>query len=95
MAFDGEVILHGAREVVLIKRSRIASGLAPDTLASKMISNHANALEKLDADAFDIHYLPTDARVDEQEVDHQVMAPGAANHRAAKTGGNQSAVTLR
>ncbi len=89
MVFGGEeeAVGHIASELTFIEWRGIAGGLAPYTAAAENGGEAANALEDAEADAADGFELAGDARVDEEEVHNEVVAPCAARHSAFEAAG--------
>lgn len=85
--FNGELIFDEPIKLPPVKGCGITGGLAPDTLAAERTGDYANGPEQLDAHAFDIRDTTADDGMHEQEIDHEMMAPCAADHRTAEAGG--------
>ena len=75
--FEGKAVFHLAVEVMLVEGSRVQSRLTPDPLALETVRDEADALQEADADALDGFDLPADARMNEEEIHDEMMAPGA------------------
>ena len=86
-ALNVEVVFDELVELPMIKRSRIQGGFAPDALAFQGTGDEANGTQDFNAYSFHGSDLSTDTRVDEQEVDHEVMAPSAPDHCATEAAG--------
>ena len=86
-ALNVKVIFDELVKLPMIKRGRIQGGLAPDALAFQGTGDQTNGTQDFNAHTFHWGYLSTDTRVDEQEVDHEVMAPSAPDHCATEAAG--------
>jgi hypothetical protein len=81
---DLELIFNDLTELTGIKGGRVTGGLTPDAITSQFMCDQANASKGLNPDVPDVDRLPGDARMYKEEVDHEVMTPSAANHRATE-----------